>query len=322
MPRPVEPPENAPCVVRGDVDHRGVLWQLRTRLDAIPTLRVDQASVTGWLLSGPRGSGPTAVAQVENDTMRLRARVAEEDLVVVLSRATTPLAGMVTDGITQRAVLRVEADTADVAIEVSGAGSTALYVPCAELALSPNQVSLDGVLPPARGEIVVKRSTMLRVQNSPTPVAVSRFASGAAKPEGVLGEARDDDSDPKARMMSFRACGGWLVGLVSRRDLLGPPRLQYGSNGRCPQTGTWFFELPPPRNYVMSCERDIDVFVRSATLEDPVGVLKAGAHFALDERDRDAPTTRVYLEKPPAVPLAGASFSVRTTELLTCKGAG
>src|SRR5262245_37351317 len=43
-----EPPNDALCVVRGQVSRGDVVWKLRTRLDAVPTMQVEAGRVTGW----------------------------------------------------------------------------------------------------------------------------------------------------------------------------------------------------------------------------------------------------------------------------------
>jgi hypothetical protein len=53
-------PEHSACTVRDQVPLGGVAWPLRTRLDAVPTLVVEEARVTAWLSPGKRKYRPYA----------------------------------------------------------------------------------------------------------------------------------------------------------------------------------------------------------------------------------------------------------------------
>ena len=105
-----------------------------------------------------------------------------------------------------------------------------------------------------------------------------RFRSQQAR---ILAQLRGDDSDPLARRVSFKTCGGLVVGFVPKSHLLGPPvvTMGYGANVGCPNTGASVFVGRGRLERPMTCPREIPVFLRSDTLEDPVGILKAPPSF-------------------------------------------
>jgi hypothetical protein len=311
--------ESAPCVVRGRATRHGVAWKLRTRLDAIATLQVDDGFATAWIAPGRRRGEPQAFVRLENEAMALYARVASEDLKVVVTQAFMSLPGHFPDGETHRAIVEIEGAEALLDIGIDGAIGTASSLTCASLGFEPNDAGSERLLPPKRGEVVVKRSASVRTEGDFVPVRGFQFPFGVSEPDGVLADLRGDDSDPAARRVSFRLCGGTVLGWVAKADLLGPPRILHGSSAHCPNTGQHVFVIAPKLQGLVTCPNELPVLIRSATLEDPVGVIKAGAKFRVDGHEVGA-TTLVTLETPPAVPIGDASFAVPSEALGECLG--
>jgi hypothetical protein len=311
------PSESAACVLRGRATERGVAWRLRTRLDAVATMQVEDAFVTAWVEDVPRRHQPRGLVLAENGAMKLRALVASEDLRVVVTEAFVSLPGHIPDGITHRTILGVEGAEAWVNIDIEGATGTISTLPCSSLGFEPNDVGVERLLPPSRGEVVVKRTAQVNTGDGFIPVRSFWTPSGVSEPDGLLAELRRDDRDAAARLVSFDTCGGTVYGFVLEADLLGPPRVRHGSNARCPNTGPGTFVVPSKLDRLMTCARDVPVLLRSATLEDPVGVLKAGATFRVDGGEAGG-TTLVTVEAPPARPFDNASFSVSSAALADC----
>src|SRR5262249_3194316 len=124
LPRPTD----TRCVVRGTVTRSDVTWKLRTRLDAVPALAVVEGTVTAWIQDDMRtdGDGPNAVVEVENAVMQIRARVAAEDLSVVLTTPTVALDTYIPDASTDRHVLRLESEQLWLDVGMPGASGTVL----------------------------------------------------------------------------------------------------------------------------------------------------------------------------------------------------
>jgi hypothetical protein len=304
-------------VVRGQVTRSDVVWKLRTRLDAIPTMQIEAGRVTGWLGSDERGYRPNALAEVENSSMLMRAFVATEDLEVVVSKAYESLPGYFPDGFRHRPVLKVEGDKAMLSIDMQGAVGTASILACETLGLVPSDLGTERSLPPARGEVVVKKGANVKTPDGFYGIDHLWTPYGAESPEGILAVLRGDDSDPLARLVSFTTCGGIVLGYVPKSHLLGPPKVMHGSSAHCPNVGASVFVERNPLERPVKCPREIPVFLRSETLEDPVGILRAGARFQVSEK-KARETKLIDVEAPPAVPLEGFSFSVRAEDLEDC----
>jgi hypothetical protein len=303
--------------VRDQVPLGGVAWPLRTRLDAVPTLVVEEARVTAWLSPGKRKYRPYAFAEVENDSMVIRALVATEDLKVVVKKAFMSLPGHIPDGMTDRPVLEVESSEVLLDLDIKGATSTVKNVACSAVGLVRGNVDAETLLPPARGEVAVKDSAYVKTDDGFVPVRSFWTGWSSREPEGILGVLRGDDTDPLARRVSFGLCGGWVVGFVAKRDLLGAPKTYYGTSARCPNTGQHVFVTHGPLSDALTCPHELAVFLRSETLEDAVGVLKPGARFRVNAKEAGS-TTLVWVEAPPAQPFEHVSFSVRTSDLSAC----
>jgi hypothetical protein len=249
--------------------------------------------------------------------MVLRAVVAAEDLKVVVTTGFVSHVGYIPDGFTHRAVLDVKAD------EVTVDDTSYSVLPCSALGVMPNEVDVQRLLPPARGEVVVKKSSRVVLglkadASTLRPVEDLRIPGhGVVKPEGILAELRGEDSDPRARLVSFEVCGGTVFGFVPKSDLLGAPSKLYGSNARCPDTDDGYALAHGHLVDFISCPHEVAVFMRSSTLEDSVGVLKPHARFRVDGGEANG-TTLVTIDSPPARPFDGFSFSVRKSDLEGC----
>jgi hypothetical protein len=279
-------------------------------------MQVEEARVTAWLRAGTRHGQPNALAEVENSSMLIRALVGTEDLKVVVSKAYESLPGHFPDGFTHRPVLEVEDGKAYLSIDMKGATSTASILDCNALALVGSDLGVERRLPPVRGEVVVKRGASVKTDGGFHGIDA---LPGVTSPEGILAELRGDDSDPLARLVSFKTCGGLVVGFVPKSHLLGPPlvKVARGANVGCPNTGASVFVGRGRLERPVTCPHEIPVFLRSDTLEDPVGILKAGAKFQVMGKDAGG-TRLIWVEPPPAVPLEGFSFSVRIQDLEDC----
>jgi hypothetical protein len=164
---------------------------------------------------------------------------------------------------------------------------------------------------------VVKQGATVKTANGFHGIDGIWWPYGVTSPEGTLAELRGDDTDPLARLVSFKTCGGLVVGFVPKSHLLGPPKLMHGSSARCPNTGASAFIGRHGLERPVTCPREIPVFLRSQTLEDPVGILRAGARFQVDGKEARG-TRLIRVEPPPAVPLEGFSFSVKVSDLEDC----
>jgi len=302
-------------VVQGQVTRSDVKWKLRTRLDVIPSMVVREGHVTGWLRE-PLRQDVLAFAEVESPSMQVRAWVAPEDLAVVLREPTVVLDSLIPDGVTDHRVIELDAAHSDATVEVVFAGlmTTATHVPCDELGLERKDIGTGALLPPSRGDVVVRHSATIEKN-----MLISRVTagSGARKPDGVLAELRGDDIDHGARLVSIRTCGGTLFGKLPKSDLLGAPTLGWGSSFQCPNTGEHFFVGQTPIDSVVTCKNAIPVFVQTATLRDPVGTLTAGASVRIDGPGEDG-AVRITVPDSPVMLLGTAHFVVNAADVASC----
>ena len=313
-------PNDSDCVIRGQVSKHDVLWMLRTRLDAVASMRVLEGQVTGWLLKLPhlQGHAPMAVAQVENRSMLIRAIVAPEDLNVVVSEPFV-FDSLIPDGETDRNIIDVEDREAGLDFKFSGLPTTFKVIACNQLGLQRKEIDTSALLPPSMGPTVVRLSAKVLVNGALTPVSRFYYPVGVREPAGVAGELRGEAADGRYRSVSFRICGGTVLALVSKPDLLGHPRLWYGGSARCPNTGQSVFlaEAPPPSNQVV-CSKDIPVFIRSETLQDPIGLLKAGTRIGIDGQVKGN-MELVTIPDAPVEPINLTHFSVQLADLESCR---
>jgi hypothetical protein len=316
----VQRPIDTPCVVRGAVTRSDVTWKLRTRLDVVPTLGVVEGAVTAWIRDDqlPNGDGPNGVVEVESAVMRVRARVASEDLVVVIPSPVVALDTFVPDSITDRQVTRVEFEQLSIDVGMPGVSRSTLVVPCHRVTLERKRDGVGSLLPPALGETTVRLTAKVHTANGDLPIAWFAVGHGSEVPHGLVVTVHERHGDRS--MISIAACGGTVFGTVGKGDLLGPSRIAWGSNFRCADTGTHVFIQPQRLTHRKRCARELPLLIRSSTLEDAVGVLKANAMFRIDGHENGA-TTLITIASPAAEALAPAHFSVRTADLATCTDA-
>jgi hypothetical protein len=97
-----------------------------------------------------------------------------------------------------------------------------------------------------------------------------------------------------------------------------------GSTERCPHTGEGIPFLSDvfddDLTRLVACAKEIPLFVRSATLEDPIGFLKPGSKLRIDGENR-GDTALVSVPDAPVIPLGPAHFSARTADLAACSPA-
>jgi len=310
-------PTDALCVVRGQVSRNDVTWRLRTRLDAVPTLQVYQGAVTAWLQASPgiEGDGPNAVVEVESTTMRVRARVAWEDLVVVLASPLVARGTYIPDARTDRRVTDVEAGKLSLDIGMPGVGSVVMPVSCDAVGLERKDLDVGALLPPAGKETTVRRDAQIRTAERDLPVSRFALGHGSSVPPGVPAIVRERRGG--RTLISIAACGGTVFGTIAAGDDLGPSRASWGSNFHCENTGEHVFLAPRPLTRRKRCPADVPLLVRSRTLEDVIGVLEAGAMFRVDGQESGA-TTLITVAEPPVSVIKPAHLAVHTRDLATC----
>src|SRR5690606_24674308 len=81
------------------------------------------------------------------------------------------------------------------------------------------------------------------------------------------------------RLVSLTGCGLTVLGQIHSRHLFPRNAHTAGSGGsaRCSHTGTNASTKQAPLSGPLTCIREVPLFVRSATLNDLAGTLKAGA---------------------------------------------
>jgi hypothetical protein len=329
-----EVPRDADCVVRGQVARHDVTWNLRTRLETVPSMKVREGQVTGWIrklvfrdAQGGQDGKMVAVAQVENANMVVRALVGPEDLDVVLVEPIVVRGSVIPDGETDRRVEWSDDGRIFIQIGVSGAPLDAQPVACGQLGLERRELGTGNLLPPTTKSTIVRPNAWLWIDGGDVPVSgfdrpggkfVKQHSDGHRETIGMLGELRGAAGDPKRRSISFRSCGGTVFGTVAAVDVLGTPTYGHGSNERCPGTGEHVFGTDRPIAPTVVCSRQIPLYVRTATLEDPVGFLKAGAHLRIDGGIK-AGTELVSIPAAPIELLGPAHLTARVSDLAACR---
>lgn len=320
-------PDHSDCVIRGPVSHPDVTWKLRTRLDAVPSMVVRDGRVTGWLRNirprdhnGVPQTGAVAVAEVENQSMTIRALVASEDLNAVLTAPFVVAKSAIPDGQTDRRIEMIEGRTALLDLRVVGGPSVAEEIACDRLGLQRKDLGTGTLLPPSEGTTLVRRTASLSTGATERPVSGFNFPTNDAYPAGVPGLLLGDDHDRKRRLISFRTCGGIVFGTVPKSALVGAPSIGHGSNARCPDTGDVYVVPDRVPATPLTCSKEIPVFMRTATLEDPIGFLKLGARLGIDG-PAVGDTELISVPDSPAEPLGSAHFSARVSDLASCSPA-
>jgi hypothetical protein len=108
-----------------------------------------------------------------------------------------------------------------------------------------------------------------------------------------------------------------VFGTVDDCDVLGPSCAAWGSSLHCANSGAHVFLAPERLTRRKRCAADLSLLVRTSTLEDAIGVLKANASFRVDGHEKGA-TTLISVASPPVAPLGAAHFSVRVADLAAC----
>lgn len=329
-----EIPKDAGCVVRGQVARHDVTWRLRTRLETVPSMKVREGRVTGWIRElvfrddqGRSDGNMTAVAEVENANMMVRALVGPEDLDVVVVKPFVVRGFVIPDGETDRRVIWSGDGRIFIQIGVGGVPPDAQPVACDRLGLERKELGTANLLPPTTKSTLVRPNAWLGIDGGDVPVSgfdrpggkfVKQHPDGHRETIGVLGELRGTDDDPKHRSISFRSCGGTVFGTVATADVLSPPKYGHGSNERCPGTGEHVFAADRPVAPTVICSRQIPLYVRTATLEDPVGFLKVGAHLRIDGGIK-GDTELVSVPDAPIELLGPARLAARVSDLAACR---
>jgi hypothetical protein len=329
-----ETPKDADCVVRGQVARKDVTWKLRTRLETVPSLKVREGRVTGWIHKlifrddqGRRDGSMLAVAQVENANMVIRALVGPEDLNVVLVEPFVVRGAVIPDGETDRRVAWSDDGQLFVQIGIGGLPLDEQPVTCGRLGLERKELGTGNLLQPPTGSTVARPNAWLSIDGGGVPVSgfdrpggkyFKRHPDGRLETIGVVGELRGAAGDPKRRSISFRTCGGTVFGTVAATDVLGPPKYGQGSSERCPGTGEHMFGFDRPIAPTVVCPHQIPLFVRTTTLEDPVGFLLAGAHLRIDGGIK-GDTELVAVPDAPIELLGPARLAARVSDLAACR---
>jgi hypothetical protein len=329
-----EVPKDADCVIRGQVTRQDVTWKLRTRLETVPSVQVREGQVTGWIRKlmfrddrGRQDGSMLAVAQVENAGMVIRALVGPEDLNVVLVEPFVVRGAVIPDGETDRRVAWSDDGRIFVQIGIGGFPLDAQPVPCGRLGLKRKELGTGNLLQPPTRSIVVRPNAWLSIDGGAVPVSgfdrpggkyFKRHPDGRLETMGVEGELRGAAADPKRRSISFRTCGGTVFGAVATIDVLGPPKYGQGSSERCPGTGEHIFGVDRPIEPTVVCPHQIPLFVRTTTLEDPVGFLRANAHLRIDGGIK-GDTEIVAVPDAPIELLGSARLVARVSDLAACR---
>jgi hypothetical protein len=329
-----EVPKDADCVVRGQVARHDVTWKLRTRLETVPSLKVREGRVTGWIHKlmfrddrDRQDGSMLAVAQVENANMVIRALVGPEDLNVVLVEPFVVRGAVIPDGETDRRVAWSDDGRIFVQIGMGGVLLDAQPVACGQLGLERKELGTGNLLQPPMGSTVVRPNAWLSIAGGGVPVSgfdrpggksFKQHLDGRLETIGVVGELCGAAGDPKRRSISFRTCGGTVFGTVATIDVLGPPKYGQGSSERCPGTGEHVFGFDRPIAPTVVCPHQIPLFVRTTTLEDPVGLLQAGAHLRIDGGVK-GDTEIVSVPDAPIELLGPARLVARVSDLAACR---
>jgi hypothetical protein len=281
-------------------------------------MSLSEGALRAVLDPGPKGSRLVALVEIENGATRVRGHVALDELRVHLTTAFEARPGLVPDGRTQRPVIGVEGDLALVELRAGGVVSTAAEVPCSDLGVMPVDLVADAIFPEAGGEVVVRSDAVGEWSGEVVRAAGLSVWPRSSRPQGVLGTLRGKAPDGRGTLVSFRICGATVLARFRAADLLGPPVIYHGSSGRCPGWHSGYFVEPAKLRRPITCPRDVALFVRTESMEDAVGVLKAGARFQVEGVLRD--TTAITVEGSAATILNHATFSVRSADIEGCDG--
>ena len=317
-------PANTACTVHDTIARGDVSWPLRTRPDAIPSLLTRSGSVTAWLVPRVRNELPRAVVQIENSVLTVRAQLASEDMKFVLTSALVAEDFTIPDGISEHHLLTLEDGAPYLEVVLPYKMETTILAACEQLGLARRVLDLSGILPPLRRQILLPRGTKLRSPGG-RELPVDKLETINGRGTYLTGsiEAELLDDDPVQPLVAFRQmCGGTVFGRVERRALRAVPAsfLGYGTSAHCPNTGDHIFVMPELLTQLLQCDTALAIFLRTGTLEDAVGELKAHARFRLDEATGTG-TRAITVLDPPVELLPFAHFSVRAEDLAVCRAA-
>jgi hypothetical protein len=281
-------------------------------------MTVDEGTVTAWVGRHPRGAPWSIAVEIENATMKVRAFVSGEDLRFFVTKAFFVRTGWIPDGITERRVVDVT-DT-DVSLEIGFEKfhTTVFEVPCGELGVVPARIDADPLLSKAGGEVVLKSTAPVLVGSEKLSASSFWAPDAVERPAGTLATERGPRASGANQLVSIETCGGTALGVVSKGDLVGQPKTMRSSSARCPGAPSGTFVAEPPLSKALACSAALPLFLRSATLEDPVGTLKAGARIQVEGHEEKG-TTLIRVRNPAVAPTQGASFAVKTADLAGCR---
>ncbi len=321
-----EIPEDSACVIKDQVNP-GDHWNLRTRFDAVATMSVKQGTVTGWFLSAEHtvhGARTYVLAQVENKSTLIRAWVTAEDLFVTLRKPLRIDDTAVADSVTKRKLWYESEGSVELEIELWNVLKSRQSLSCDDIGLARRYLATPDFLPPKRGDVVVRAGSRMRMGNRIQDVSgLSQWSHGVSEPEGVLASVHQETTTQL--LLSLHTCGGWIYGWVDKTDVLGPPRSMFGSNARCPNTGSGYgiTDCGPEKQW--ACSRAIPIFVQTDTLKDPIGFIKANAQFWFVNEPAEKKgvpveeaTRAVSIDEPPVDLLNEARFVVNAADLEGC----
>ena len=323
-----EIPQEATCVIRDNVTQFDVTWNLRTRFDAVATMRVRQGAVTGWILTTRRlihDSHNYALAKVENANALVRAWVTWEDLFVTLRKPRRLDGSTIADSVTERKFLFERSGTMDLDIEFWKVLKIDANVPCDDVGLARRRENPFELLPPKRGEVVVRKDTPVNFGNRTEDA--SKFWSaghGVSKPDGALASVHHETQTQL--QLLFETCGGWVYGWVDKTNVIGPPLLGRGSsNERCPNAGSGYGTNEYVPKDLWTCSKAIPIFVRTDTMQDPVGFVKVGAKLVIDDAtsktksvEAEGTTRVVRIVESPVDTLNDTRLVANVTDLEAC----
>jgi hypothetical protein len=313
-------PTNDSCVVSGHVERRDVNWKLRTRLDAVATMEVITGDVTARLfpVRGLPEPNVMANATIENAKIIVQAIVAPDDLRVVLARPIFLRDSVIPDGLTDRVVVSVDDGTMRVMFEIPGVEVLAETLPCSYFSVQRSKIDIGELVPRQKISALIRQTASISFDGLEVPLSRFNFLPSVYRTNGIAINDLGNGDDPALRQIQIEPCGATIIGKVLKSDIVGPSLVGHGTNVRCPNTGENHFSTGHFRlNSGLTCRRNIRLYVRSTSLLDEVGILKAGALFRV-EGTPDGAVQSVVLSDGPVQVLPLAHFVVNVSDLSSC----
>ncbi|MBI4957608.1 MAG: hypothetical protein HY908_36720 [Myxococcales bacterium] len=299
------------CTIAESVAGEALRWKLRTRVDAVPVLQVLEGHLTARLFGGAQPSG---LVLVERAGVRVQAFVGAPDLEVLLAKPRLVSGFVVPEGPLGRRVLAVEDGRATLDIALGSDMRMTVDVPCAMLGVANHRWAEQG------GDAVYVDEAAVANVGLGFRLAIHDLPlrSHGADHRVFRGVMFGPDVDASHVVVAFPTCGATILASVSVDDIRPAPSQIEERHASMPCG-----QAPPPAgavqpNEFVSCPTSVRLLVRSATFEDEVGVITAGAPLRIDGGAQGT-TTLVSLAEPPAVPIEPAHFSVRTSDLAGCR---